>query len=157
MVLGTCLISATTDDGYGPYSPDPIEFVVPEGWPQPPSNIFTKNKLTEQGFQLGRKLFHDNKLSKDGNVSCGSCHQQFAAFSTFDHDFSHGVNNTFSTRNAPTLFNLAWMKDMHWDGAINHIEVQPLAPLTAENEMGQNLDTLIFNIKKDTAYQRMFK
>ena len=157
IVLSFFLISASKDDGYGAYAPDPIDFKIPPGWPKPPRNIFTKNKLTEQGFQLGRKLFHDGNLSKDGNISCGSCHQQFAAFATYDHDLSHGVNNTFSTRNAPALFNLAWMKELHWDGAINHIEIQPLSPLTSANEMGEHLDTLIEKIKKDTAYQRMFK
>lgn len=157
MTAAVCLIGATRDDGYGPYGPDPIKFNIPAGWPKPPKNIFTKNKLTEQGFQLGRKLFHDGNLSKDGNISCGSCHQQFAAFSTYDHDLSHGVNNTFSKRNAPGLFNLAWMKEFQWDGAINHIELQPLAPLTAENEMGESLDSIVDKIKKDTAYLRMFK
>jgi cytochrome c peroxidase len=80
---------------------------------------------------LGRKLFYDGILSKDGNFPCASCHQQFAAFANFDHNLSHGFNNQFTTRNAPALINLAWHKEMHWDGGINNIEVQPLAPLTA--------------------------
>jgi len=147
------LISAADKDN----RPDPIRFIIPKGWPKPPSNIFTRNRLTEQGFQLGRKLFHDPLLSSDGNISCGSCHQQFAAFSTFDHDLSHGVNNTLSSRNAPALFNLAWMKELHWDGAINHIEVQPLSPLTSENEMGSSIESVLAYIRKDPAYQRMFK
>jgi cytochrome c peroxidase len=150
------LISAT-NEAHKFYGPDPIEFKIPKGWPKPPQNIFTKNKLTEQGFQLGRKLFNDGNLSKDGNISCSSCHQQFAAFATFDHDLSHGVNNTFSTRNAPALFNLAWMKDLHWDGAINHIEVQPLSPMTAANEMGETLDSIIYKLNRDTAYRRLFR
>ncbi|MEO7263949.1 MAG: cytochrome c peroxidase, partial [Ferruginibacter sp.] len=45
----------------------------------------------------------------------------------------------------------------HWDGGINHIEVQPLSPITAKNEMAANLDTVLFILKKDTAYRRMFK
>lgn len=61
-------------------------------------------------------------------------------FATFDHDLSHGVNNTLSTRNAPALYNLAWKTNLHWDGGINHIEVQPLSPLTAPNEMGETLE-----------------
>ena len=157
LIICVCFISAVKDDGYGSYKPDPIDFKIPPGWPKPPNNIFTKNKLTEQGFQLGKKLFYDGDLSKDGNISCASCHQQFAAFATYDHDLSHGVNNTFSKRNAPGLFNLAWMKEFQWDGAISHIELQPLAPITAENEMGENLDSIVFKIKKDTAYRRMFK
>ena len=68
------------------YNPTPIVFVIPKGFPAPPTNIFAKNKLTEEGFQLGKKLFYDARLSKDGEVSCASCHQQFAAFATYDHD-----------------------------------------------------------------------
>ena len=139
------------------YAPTPIVFKVPPGFPKPPTNIFTKNKLTEEGFQLGKKLFYDGRLSKDGEVSCASCHQQFAAFATYDHDLSHGVNNSFSTRNAPALINLAWMKEWHWGGGINHLEVQPLFPLSAENEMGEKLDTVMIKIKRDSAYKRMFR
>lgn len=147
------LISATQSD----YDQTGMDIKIPPGWPKPASNIFSKNKLTEKGFQLGKKLFYEGNLSKDGNISCASCHQQFAAFATYDHDLSHGVNNTFSTRNAPGLFNLAWSKEFMWDGGINHIEVQPLAPLTAENEMGEKLDSVIDKLKKDPAYKRMFK
>lgn len=49
------------------------------------------------------------------------------------------------------------MKEYHWDGGINHIEVQPLSPLLATNEMGENLDSVLNKIRKDTAYKRMFK
>ena len=156
-VAAVMLISATKDDGYGPYGPKPLQLKLPAGWPAPPTDIFANNKLTEQGFLLGKILFYDGKLSKDGEVSCASCHQQFAAFATFDHDLSHGVHNSLSTRNAPGLFNMLWRTDLHWDGGVNHIEVQPLSPLTAPNEMGETLDSVIFKLKKDTAYKRMFK
>ena len=156
-IVSVFIIGAARDDGYGSYGPTPLEFKIPTGWPTPPSNIFANNKLTEEGFRLGKKLFYDGRLSKNGEVSCASCHQQFAAFATFDHDLSHGVNNTLSTRNAPGLFNLAWKTNLHWDGGVNHIEVQPLSPLTAPNEMGETLDSVLFKIKKDTAYKRMFK
>ena len=138
------------------YSPTPVSFTVPKGFPVP-TNIFLKNKLTHEGFELGKKMFYDARLSKDGEVSCGSCHQQFAAFATYDHDLSHGINNSFSNRNAPALINLAWMKEWHWDGGINHLEMQPLSPLSAANEMGEKLDTVILKLKADTAYRRMFK
>lgn len=155
--VGLLLISATKDDGYGSYAPTPLKFIIPKGWPQPANDIFAKNKLTEEGFQLGKKLFYDSRLSKDKEVSCASCHQPFAAFATFDHDLSHGVANSFTTRNAPALMNLAWMKEMHWDGGINHIEVQPLSPLTAPNEMGSSLDSVLLFLKTDSEYPRLFK
>jgi len=78
----------------------PLSFTNPAGWPTPVYN-FTANPLTKEAFELGRKLFYDGKLSKDGNFPCASCHQQFAAFATFDHDLSHGFSNQFTTRKAP--------------------------------------------------------
>lgn len=137
--------------------PDYIEFKIPAGWPKPPANIFAKNKLSEQGFQLGKKLFYESRLSKDGNISCANCHQQFAAFATYEHDFSHGHNDQHTTRNAPALFNLAWMTKYHWDGGINHIEVQPLSPITSPNEMAETLENVLIKLKSDTAYPKLFK
>ena len=153
IVFALLLISA----GKKFYNPTPLPFLIPSGFPLPPTNIFTKNKLTQEGFELGKKMFYDTRLSKDREVSCASCHQQFASFSTYDHDLSHGVNNSFSNRNAPALINLAWMKEWHWDGGINHLEMQPLSPLSAANEMGEKLDTVILKLKADTAYIRMYK
>lgn len=122
-----------------------------------PEDLFKENPITKEGFELGRKLFYDGRLAKDGLASCASCHQQFAAFATFDHAFSHGINNQFTTRNAPGLFNLAWHKELHWDGGINHLEVQPLAPLTAPNEMGETLESVIQKLNSDTRYREMFR
>lgn len=155
-ICGGIFIGAIKDDGYGPYKPTPVSLPVPIGWPKP-NNIFKDNPLTVEGFELGRKLFYDPRFSRDSTISCASCHQQFAAFATFDHDLSHGINNSFTTRNAPALFNLAWMKEYHWDGGINHIEVQPLTPILNNNEMGGNLKNIINFIKNDTSYRRMFK
>ena len=140
-----------------PYHPTPLQLKIPAGWPKPFANIFAKNPLTEEGFRLGRKLFYDGRLSKDGNFACASCHQQFAGFATYDHDLSHGFHDQFTTRNAPPLFNLAWATLFHWDGGVNHIEVQALSPMTAPNEMAENVDSVLKKLRKDTAYQRMFR
>lgn len=157
VVSAAMLVGYSKEDGYGPYKPTPLKLSIPKGWSKPASDIFANNPLTEEGFQLGKKLFYDGRLSRDGQTSCGSCHQQFAAFSTYDHDLSHGVENSFTTRNAPALFNLAWMPSMHWDGGINHIEVQPLSPITMHNEMGETLEHVLIKIKGDPDYRRYFK
>jgi cytochrome c peroxidase len=133
-----------------------LKLEVPPGFPAP-QDIFKDNPITKEGFELGRKLFYDGRLSKDGKIPCASCHQQFAAFSTFDHALSHGVGDQFTIRNAPGMFNLAWHTEMHWDGGINHLEVQPLAPLTAPNEMGETLDGVIAKLNSDIRYREMFR
>lgn len=133
----------------------PLKFTVPKGWPQPVYD-FKSNPLTEEGFQLGRKLFYDGRLSRNGNFPCASCHQQFAAFATYDHSISHGFNNAFTARNAPALANLAWQKEFMWDGGINHLDLQPLAPITDTSEMAESLENVIKKIKADAAYKKMF-
>jgi cytochrome c peroxidase len=143
-------------DEYSLLHTTPLKLKIPKGWPKPASDIFANNPFTEEGFQLGRKLFYDGRLSKDGNFACASCHQQFAAFATYDHDLSHGFHDQFTTRNAPPLFNLAWSRLLHWDGGVNHIEVQALSPMTAPNEMAENIDSVLQKLRKDTSYQRMF-
>ena len=147
-------ISASTREREG--GKTPMVLPVPPGFP-PMQYDFSRNRLTREGFELGRKLFYEGRLSKDGNFPCASCHQQFAAFATYDHDLSHGFNDQFTTRNAPPLFNLAWNKEMHWDGGINNLEVQPLAPLTAPNEMAEDIGTVIKKLRQDPGYRRLFK
>lgn len=134
----------------------PVAFVVPSGWSAVTYN-FDSNRLTKEGIALGRKLFYDGRLSKDGQFPCASCHQPFAAMANLDHSLSHGFNNQFTIRNAPSLANMAWQSAFHWDGGINHLDVQPLAPLTAPNEMAEDLINILNKLKKDKLYPKMFK
>jgi cytochrome c peroxidase len=138
------------------YNPTPVKFEYPANWPKPVYN-FANNPLTKEGIELGRKLFYDGILSKDGNFPCASCHQQHAAFATFDHDLSHGFNDQFTTRNAQALQNLAWMQEFHHDGGINHLDVQPIAPITAPNEMAETLPNVLRKLGEDAHYRKMFK
>lgn len=152
ILLLLCIGVAWTNAGK---LPTPLPFVIPRGWPTPAYN-FKKNPLTREGFQLGKKLFYDTRLSIDSSVSCASCHQQFAAFSTYEHSLSHGVNSSLTTRNAPALQNLAWQSNFMHDGSIPHLDLQPLKPMTAANEMGETLANVIRKLQRDNEYKRLF-
>src|SRR5438128_8690511 len=71
------------------FRPTSLQQIIPAGFPAP-VYTFEDNPLTEERFQLGRKLFYDGRLSLDGNFPCASCHQQIAIFGTYEHDRSHG-------------------------------------------------------------------
>jgi len=133
-----------------------IQQVVPAGWPQP-VYTFQGNPLSTNGFKLGRALFYETQLSIDNTVSCGSCHQNFAAFSHSGHTLSHGINGLLGVRNAPGLFNLNWNPYFMWDGGINHIEVQPLAPITNPVEMGEQMPNVLSKIQNSAKYRQLFK
>lgn len=134
--------------------PDPL--AVPKTWPAPRYD-FSNNPVTTAGFALGRKLFYDAQLSKDGSVSCGSCHQQFAAFAQLDHPVSHGVGGANGKRNAPGLFNLAWQPQLMWDGAATHLETQAILPISNPVEMGESLAGIVDKLKADPRYPDLFE
>src|ERR1700730_14033672 len=154
-VLNAVIIEPCKKSGDKPAT-TAVNFSVPPGFP-PVKYNFAANPVTKEGIELGRHLFYDGRLSKDGNFPCASCHQQFAAFTTFDHDLSHGFNNQFTTRNAPGLFNLAWESNFMWDGGINNLEVQPLAPITAPNEMAEDIHNVVNKLSQDEQYKQLFK
>jgi len=132
-----------------------LEQEIPAGFPDPIYK-FQDNPLTEEAFQLGRKLFYDGRLSRDSNFPCASCHQQIAIFGTYEHDRSHGYNFSHTLRNAPPLFNLAWQKEFHWDGRFTSLYTEATQPILTHNEMAENFFTIIFRIGSDTQYRRMF-
>lgn len=134
---------------------DTIKFVVPANFPEAVYK-FENNKLTQEGFELGKKLFYDARLSADQSVSCGSCHQQFAAFAQLDHAVSHGVNNCLGKRNAPTLFNLAWQREFFWDGGAKNLEIVPLNAIQDACEMGTDMPTIVSFLNSTTPYPELF-
>lgn len=129
---------------------------IPEGFP-PPVYTFRDNPLSQEGFELGRKLFYDGRLSIDNVHACSSCHQQIAGFGTFEHDRSHGVFDSHTLRNAPVLFNLAWNNNFHWDGEFSSLQDEIAQPINGHIEMGETYEGVINKIKDDPEYQRMFK
>jgi cytochrome c peroxidase len=129
---------------------------IPAGFPEP-AYRFADNPLTQEGFELGRKLFYDGRLSIDGAHPCSSCHQQIAAFGTFEHDRSHGVNATHTLRNAPVLFNLAWQSKFHWDGEFNSLYEEASHPIHGNTEMGETFAAVVNKLQQDEAYRKEFK
>lgn len=129
---------------------------IPGGFP---SHIFTfnDNPLSEEGFELGRKLFYDERLSIDNEHPCSSCHEQNAAFGTFQHDRSHGVFDSHTLRNAPVLFNLAWTPYLHWDGEFTKLTDAVAQPINGHIEMGETWEGVINKIKDDPYYKEQFK
>ena len=150
---GTVLLDSCRKKDFVPRNP--INFQVPSGFPSPTYN-FAGNPLSEEGFQLGKKLFFDGRLSKDDMHSCGSCHQPVAAFTTFEHDRSHGFGNSHTLRNAPGLFNMAWYPYFRQDGSAQTIEEVSLAHIQAQDEMAETMPSIINKLKGDAQYRTMF-
>jgi cytochrome c peroxidase len=148
MGLASCVLAFT--------AAQPVLFEIPQGWPQPIYDL-SKNKLTQEKVDLGRVLFYDPILSRDSTISCESCHSSFVAFTHVDHALSHGIEDRIGTRNAPSLMNLAWQRSFMWDGAINHLDMQALAPITNPLEMDEKLPVVLEKLRAQKRYRFLFE
>ena len=153
---GSFIINACRKGQVDVSGPTTLPFNIPTGFPTPLYD-FSKNPLTEEGFQLGKMLFYDGRLSKDGNYPCASCHHQVAVFGTYDHDLSHGYNDQHSDRNALPLFNLAWKDAFHADGKFKSLEDECLDPIQAPNQMAEEIGSVLTKLRSDGHMRHMFK
>ena len=135
---------------------DSFRFEVPSHFPQPHYQSLL-NPVSKDGFELGRRLFYDKRLSEDNSVSCASCHHQQFAFSDAGQSLSEGVYGRLGFRNSPAMYNLAWMPDFMWDGGVNHIEIMPFAPLTDSVEMNMDMKALLHKLETMPEYPTLFQ
>lgn len=132
-----------------------LSVTIPSNFPPMIYNV-EANPPTKFGFELGKKLFYDGKLSANGFISCGFCHEQKFSFTHHGHQFSHGINDLEGTRNTPSIANMAFFSEFAWDGATNHLDLFPIIPITNEVEMGETMTGILQKLQKDGDYQNAF-
>jgi cytochrome c peroxidase len=113
-------------------------------------------KLDITKVNLGFKLFHEPRLSKNNSLSCASCHNLKTA-GTLNIAKAVGVNGVMSKRNIPTVFNSSYNALHHWDGKFDSLELQVSAPILNPNEMGSNWPNVIDKLNKDPYYVTSFE
>ena len=96
------------------------------------------NPLTAARIEIGRRLFHDRRLSRDQSLACASCHDPKRAFSTAK-PLSVGVFGRQGRRNVPALINRGYGKLFFWDGRVTSLEEQVLKPIQDPYEMDMTL------------------
>ncbi len=94
----------------------------------PPVPIPADNPQTPEKIKLGDKLFHDQRFSSTGEVSCATCHEREKAFTDTPLSVSVGINNLTGIRNAPTVINSAYLHSQFWDGREPDLEGQSGQP-----------------------------
>ncbi len=124
----------------------------------PPVPIPEDNPQTPEKIALGDKLFHDERFSTTGEVSCATCHDKEKAFTDSPLKTSEGINKLTGTRNAPTVLNAAYMTTQFWDGRSPSLEDQALHPPTNPVEMGlANHQPIIDIVRSDPEYVAAFE
>jgi len=114
-----------------------------------------RDGFTPAQIDLGRYLFFDPLLSKDGSISCASCHQPDKGFSD-DLERSIGITGKKVGRSAPSLWNVAFLDKFFWDARATTLEQQAQGPLFDPLEMGNTPEQLLSSIKANQVYVAMF-
>lgn len=135
------------------YDPSPYELKIGD-FPTP--DLPADNPLTVAGVQLGRMLFYEKMLSKDGSQACADCHKQSDAFSDI-RQFSIGVEKLPGKRQAMAVMNLAWHQNgLFWDGRAPKVRDQALKPIQDPLEMNETLPNVVAKLSADKKYTDQF-
>ncbi len=139
----------------GPSTPTPYTLEVPDYLPSPVLN--PENPLTEEGIQLGRKLFYDPILSRDSSMACAGCHHQALAF-TDGLPKAIGIRGEAGLRSAMSLVNMTFNpRSFNWDGSAASLENQALIPVEHILELDADWETVVERIQRHQRYPQEFR
>lgn len=121
------------------------------------ASIPDDNQLTPERVELGRKLYFDLRLSRDGTVSCATCHDVTRGF-TDQRPTSEGIGGQIGKRNAPTTMNASLLQTQFWDGRSPTVDHQATQPILNPVEMGMPDEATAMKAIRDVPeYQEAFK
>ena len=124
----------------------------------PPVAFPADNPITRAKIDLGRLLFFDRRLSINNTVSCANCHIPEQGFTNNEISTAVGVEGRLVIRNAPTLYNVAYLQHIFLDGREISLENQVWQPITARNEMAApSIGYVINKIKRISDYDGLFE
>ena len=122
---------------------------------KPPPNPTNRVADNPDAAQLGQMLFFDARFSKEGTISCATCHSPFHGFADVE---ATSLGNRRGTRNAPTVLNAAYNKWQFWDGRAETLWAQALFALEGEEEQAGTRLQYAHLIKKhyEAEYETIF-
>ncbi len=132
----------------------PIAIVPPLGLPPVP--VPADNPMTEEKVELGKMLYFDKRLSKDGTLSCATCHIPEHGYAE-PHEVSTGIKNQQGPINSPPVINAAYATSMFWDGRMKTLEEQAAGPVENPIEMGHDMAIVAKDLNTIPEYQKRFK
>jgi cytochrome c peroxidase len=132
----------------------PVAYPVPRGLP--PLPVPADNPMTPEKIELGKMLYFDKRVSKDGTVSCATCHDPKMGWAE-KTPTSAGIGKQVGPRNSPTVMNAAYATSMFWDGRAASLEEQATGPVENPIEMGHQMADLVAQLDKIPEYHERFQ
>jgi cytochrome c peroxidase len=171
LLCALCVAGGCDDPATGPPPADPAQADArgADGWTGaeralleslslaalPPAPPAPSNRVADDpvAAELGHRLFFDPGLSRDGSVSCATCHEPERRF-TDGRATSRGLADT--ARNSPTLVGAAWSPWQFWDGRRDSLWAQALAPLETRAEMGSTRVAVVRHVAQTPELSRLY-
>ena len=122
----------------------------------PPVPVPEDNPMTAEKVELGKLLYFDTRLSKDGTVACATCHDPQLAWTEHEAT-STGIDGQVGGANSPTVINAAYATAQFWDGRAASLEEQALGPIENPIEMGHKLKDLVPELNNIAGYKERFQ
>lgn len=135
--------------------PEPVQGYVAPATDQPISPIPARLSLDPRKVALGRRLFHETRLSRDNSISCASCHVLKLAGAD-GRALAVGIEGRLNTVNTPTVLNSGFNFSQFWDGRAANLEDQVAGPLHNPVEMDTNWRQVIAKLEGVADYRRDF-
>jgi cytochrome c peroxidase len=132
----------------------PYEPRLPLGMKAP--DVPEDNPLTKAKVELGKLLYFDKRLSRDGSVSCATCHDPKKGW-TDQAPVSTGIKGQKGTRSSPTVLNSAYLDVQFWDGRAASLEEQAKGPIQNPVEMGFTHEEAVKRLAGIKGYPPLFK
>lgn len=123
-----------------------------------PSNFDSKaNPINPDKVALGRMLYFENRVSKNHDLSCNSCHN-LENFGVDNEPTSLGHKKQRGGRNSPTVYNAGNHIAQFWDGRAATLEDQAKGPVLNPVEMAmKDAGSVEATLKSMPEYVAMFK
>ena len=114
------------------------------------------NPYSAEKELLGKTLFFDPRLSRSEQIACASCHDPELGWCD-SRTFSFGHDRQLGVRNAMSIINTAYAKNLFWDGRAGSLEVQSKMPIEDQREMNGHMDLAAGKIAAVKGYQILFE
>lgn len=97
-----------------------------------PLPIPQDNPQSDAKVALGRRLFFEPRLSRDGKFSCYTCHRNEDGNGGHE-PIAVGPGDVSLGRHSPSLWNVAYLPALYWDGRSRSLEAQAQAAWEGPN------------------------
>lgn len=149
-VLAGALPAAGANPAAAALTAEELQRVLSLGpWP-PAAACDSSNRLScdPQAIELGRRLFFDKGLSRDGRLACASCHDPVRGFAD-GRPRARGLGE--HDRNTQGLLDVADRRWFGWDGGADSLWAAAIRPLLSPVEMGADAALVARRLRAEPA------